>query len=127
MVRQHTPEELAFAEKVLKEAEPLFRLRASRESKEIGSYVSDMEMLQRRVVDQYANAPLPGGDSIRIHSIISRDVEEKMDALASEQETIGRPDEKKRDYIRTLIEERKSLVPTSLESAMRIEEITEEI
>jgi len=71
MARQHTPEELAEAERILKEAEPLFKEREVREQAEKDRWAKEIEMLERRVKEDYVDIDLGHGDTLAIRTCLS--------------------------------------------------------
>ncbi len=71
MVRKHTPEELAEAERILKEAEPLFKEREVREQAEKDRWAKEIEMLERRVKEDYVDIDLGHGDTLAIRTCLS--------------------------------------------------------
>ena len=71
MVRQHTPEELAEAKRILKESEPLFEKRKVREQAEREKWASEIAMLERRVRDEYVEVDLGNGDTIALRTCLS--------------------------------------------------------
>lgn len=106
MVRQHTPEELAEAERILKESEPLFEKRRIREQDEKERWAGEIAMLERRVRDEYVDVDLGNGDTIALRSCLSE----------AEGKRIGK-----------LEKERTGLDPTIPENAERADEIAFEI
>lgn len=81
MPRQHTPEELAEAERVLKEAEPLFKERASREQPEKEKWAKEIAMLERRVHNEFVPVDLGNGDTIALRTCLSEKEEVKLKSL----------------------------------------------
>jgi hypothetical protein len=71
MVRKHTPEELAEAERILKEAEPLFKEREIREQAEKERWVKEIAMLERRVKEDHVDIDLGHGDTLAVRTCLS--------------------------------------------------------
>lgn len=81
MVRQHTPEELAEAERVLKEATPLFEQRKIREQAEKEKWAKEIAMLERRVHNEFVPVDLGNGDTIALRTCLSEKEEVKLKSL----------------------------------------------
>jgi len=71
MARPHTPEELAEAKRILKEATPLFEQRKITEQAERERWSHEIAMLERRVRDEYVEIDLGGGDTLAIRTALS--------------------------------------------------------
>ena len=85
MVRQHTPEELAEAKRILKESEPLFEKRKVREQAEREKWAGEIAMLERRVRDEYVEVDLGNGDTIALRSCLSEAEGKKIGRLEKER------------------------------------------
>lgn len=81
MVRQHTPEELAEAERILKEAEPLFKEREVREQAEKERWAREIAMLERRVKEDYVDIDLGHGDTLAIRTCLSNEESGRLGEL----------------------------------------------
>lgn len=86
MVREHTPEELAEAKKVLREARPLFEERAKRELAEKERWQKEIEMLERRVHNEFVPVDLGNGDTIALRTCLSEKEEIKLKSLLNRWE-----------------------------------------
>jgi len=81
MVRKHTPEELAEATRILKEAEPLFKERGVREQAEKERWANEIAMLERRVKEDYVDVDIGGGDMLAIRTCLSEPESAKLGEL----------------------------------------------
>jgi len=78
MVRVHTPEELAEAERILKSVEP--QLKAFQEA-EKNRWANEIAMLERRVKNEYQPVQLGNGDTIALRTCLSEREEIKLAGL----------------------------------------------
>jgi len=78
MVRTHTPEELAEAERILRSVEP--QLKAFREA-EKNRWANEIAMLERRVKEEYQPVQLGNGDTIALRTCLSEKEEIKLSGL----------------------------------------------
>lgn len=94
MVREHTPEELAEVNRILKEAEPLFEERRVREEAEKKRWAGEIAMLERRVREETVEVDLGGGDTLAIRSCLSESETKRIAKLEKERKELD-PDDPK--------------------------------
>ena len=80
-MRKHTPEELAAAERILKEAQPLFEQRNIREQAEQERFAAEIAMLERRILDEHVELELSGGDVLLLRTCLSETESGKLGEL----------------------------------------------
>lgn len=81
MPRQHTPEELAEAKRILKEAAPLFEQRQITEQAERERWAHEIAMLERRVHNEYIPVDLGNGDTVALRTCLSEREEVRLKTL----------------------------------------------
>lgn len=78
MVRKHTPEELAEANRLLEEGKPLLDALRSQELKDKLKWQKEIDSLQERITTQFIDVPLKGGGTIAIRTNLSETEEKRM-------------------------------------------------
>ncbi len=71
MARQHTPEELAEAERLLKEGQPIFDQMNEEIQAENERWAAEIAMLERRIHEEFVDIDLGHGDIIAIRCCLS--------------------------------------------------------
>jgi len=94
VVREHTPEELAEVQRILKEAEPLFEARNVREIAERERWAGEIALLERRVRTEYVEVDLGNGDTIALRACLSEAEGKKIQRLEKERTTLDLNDPK---------------------------------
>lgn len=85
MVRKHTPEELAAAQRILAERKPHMDKMLGDIRKEKVAASETIAMLQRRTKTQTVDLVLEGGDTIRIYSRMSEADMKRIESIENER------------------------------------------
>ncbi len=90
MTRQHTPKELAEAERLLKEGQPLID-RVEREAQaEKERWAGEIAMLERRVREEFTFVNLGGDDKIAIRACLSNTEMTEIGRLDKRRSSLGK-------------------------------------